>query len=261
MNETVVAARRFAYHSGWMSIWGKIGGAAAGLVFGGGPIGALLGATAGHALFDRSDRPPEETIAFTIGTVALVAKMAKADGDVSDTEYQAFRQIVVVPPEEERHVRRVFDLARRDVAGFDAYARQLANLLKSKPGLLEDLLDSLFFVASADGTFHPSEMEYLRKVAEIFGISDSAFNRLCAAYGGPCDPDPYSMLNIDQDASDDDVRRAYLNAVKENHPDSLAARGAPPEFYPVATEKLARINLAYEKIKAERASGLMAFRR
>src|SRR5262245_30794808 len=139
-----------------MSIWGKIGGAAAGLVFGGGPLGALLGAAAGHALFDRDDKPPEETVAFTIGMVALVAKMAKADGTVSDTEYAAFRQIVHVPPEEDRHVRRVFELARRDVAGYDAYARQLAHLLKARPGLLEDLLDSLFFVAAADGTFHPA---------------------------------------------------------------------------------------------------------
>jgi DnaJ like chaperone protein len=245
-----------------MSIWGKIGGAAAGFVLGGGPLGALLGAAAGHALFDRGeDRPPEETVAFTIGTVALVAKMAKADGNVSDTEYNAFRKIVVVPPDEERHVRRVFELARHDVAGFDAYARQLASLLKARPGLLEDLLDSLFFVAASDGAFHPAEMEYLRKVAEIFGISESAFSRLCAAYGGPCEPDPYSLLNIDADATDAEVRKAYLHAVKDNHPDSLASRGAPPEFYPVASEKLARINAAYEKIKTERATGLRAFRR
>jgi DnaJ like chaperone protein len=245
-----------------MSIWGKIGGAAAGFVLGGGPLGALLGLAAGHALFDRGeDRPPEETIAFTIGTVALVAKMAKADGLVSEAEFNAFRQIVVMPEEEAPHVRRVFDLARQDVAGFDAYAKQLANLLKAKPGLLEDLLDSLFFVAAADGSFHPAEMDYLRKVAEIFGISESAYNRLCAAYGGPCEPDPYSLLNIDQDATDQEVRKAYLHAVKDNHPDSLASRGAPPEFYPVASEKLARINAAYEKIKNERASGMATFRR
>jgi DnaJ like chaperone protein len=244
-----------------MSIWGKIGGAAAGFVFGGGPLGVLLGAAAGHALFDRGERPPEETIAFTIGTVALVAKMAKADGDVSEAEYNAFRKIVMVPPEEESHVRRVFDLARKDVAGFDAYARQLASLLKAKPGLLEDLLDSLFFVAASDSAFHPAEMEYLRKVAEIFGISESAFNRLCAAYGGPCEPDPYSLLNIDADATDEEVRKAYLHAVKDNHPDSLAARGAPPEFLPVASEKLARINAAYERIKTERSSGMATFRR
>ena len=244
-----------------MSIWGKFGGAAAGFVLGGGPLGALLGAAAGHALFDRDDKPPEETVAFTIGTVALVAKMAKADGTVSDSEYEAFRKVVHVPEEEERQVRRVFELARQSVAGYEAYARQLAHLLKAKPGLLEDLLDSLFFVAAADGTFHPAEMDYLRKVAEIFGISESAFNRLCGAYGGPCEPDPYLMLNIDSDATDEQVRKAYLNAVKENHPDSLASRGAPPEFYPVATEKLARINAAYEKIKDERSSGIAVFRR
>ncbi|NWH08429.1 MAG: TerB family tellurite resistance protein [Alphaproteobacteria bacterium] len=240
-----------------MSIWGKIGGAAAGFLLGGGPLSALLGMLAGHALFDRETREgaPEDSVAFTVGLVALTAKMARADGLVTEDEFAAFQKVVIVPPEEAANVRRLFDIARQDVAGFEAYARQLATLFKDTPGRLEDILDGLFFVAAADARLHPAEMDYLRAVADIFGISDSAFNRLCRAYGGPCDPDPYAILNIDPDASDADVRAAYLYQVKENHPDNLTARGAPAEFIKVATEKLHMINDAYRQITSEREAG------
>ena len=93
---------------------------------------------------------------------------------------------------------------------------------------------------------------FAHDVARRFGLSDAAFNNLCAAYGGPCEPDPYALLNVDATATNDEVRKAYLKAVRENHPDRMMARGAPEEFLAVATEKLARINAAYDGIKAER---------
>ena len=232
-----------------MSIWGKIGGAAAGFVLGGGPLGALVGALAGHFAFDR---PADEDVVFSLAMIALSAKMAKADGVVTDAEFKAFKHVVKVPPEDERSVKRMFDFARRDIAGYEAYASQIAGLFRSRPGVLEDLLDGLFFIAAADDTLHDAEIAFLKRVAEIFGLSESAFNRLCAAYGGPCAPDPYALLNADPKDSDADLRKAYLFAVRENHPDTLRGRGVPEEFLAIANEKLARINVAWELICKER---------
>jgi len=76
-----------------MSIWGKLAGAAAGLAIGG-PIGALLGGVAGHYVIDRDkeeDGPAENQVAFTVGVIALGAKMAKADGIVTGDEVAAFK--------------------------------------------------------------------------------------------------------------------------------------------------------------------------
>src|SRR5579864_1200619 len=75
-----------------MSIWGKLGGAAAGFLLGGGPLGAIAGAFAGHMLFDRDPAGGDEEpgIIFTIAVIALSAKMAKADGTVSIREIEAF---------------------------------------------------------------------------------------------------------------------------------------------------------------------------
>ena len=138
-----------------MSIWGKVSGAATGL-FVAGPVGALVGAVAGHFFLDRDSDPG---VTFTIAIIALAGKMAKADGVVSEEEFDVFRRVFVMPPEEEANVRRIFNLARQDMAGFEHYAGQIASLFRGNPAVLEDVLDGLFEIAKADGVLHPCEAQ------------------------------------------------------------------------------------------------------
>lgn len=240
-----------------MSIWGKLGGAAAGFLLGGGPIGALLGAFAGHMLIDRDEVPGGESadapgVVFTIAVIALGAKMAKADGVVTKDEEEAFKRIFRVPPSEEANVRRIFNLARQDTAGFEAYAKQIANLFRGNPAILEDVLDGLFEIAKADGVLHPGELAFLERVAEIFGFTEAEFRRIRASHFGPDAADPYAILGVAHAASNDEIKRTYRFLVRENHPDSLIARGVPEEFVRLANDKLAAINAAYDRIEQER---------
>jgi DnaJ like chaperone protein len=231
-----------------MSVWGKVGGAAAGLAIGG-PVGALVGVVAGHFLIDRQADPG---LTFTIAVIALAGKMAKADGDVSDAELAAFHRVFRVPPEEEANVARIFNLARQDIAGFEHYARQIARLFMDNPAVLEDILDGLFEIAKADGVLHPGESAFLERVAEIFGFAPNEFRRIRAAHFAPELTDPYVILGVSYVASDDEIRQTYRRLVRENHPDSLIARGVPQEFEKLANDKLAAINNAWGKIREER---------
>lgn len=236
-----------------MSIWGKLGGTTAGFVIGG-PIGAAVGALAGHFFIDREERVPagqEPGVAFTIAVIALCAKMARADGVVTPDEQQAFERVFRVPPGEEAHVRRIFNLAQQDTAGYEAYAGQIASLFRGNPGVLEDVMDGLFEIAKADNVLHPGELAFLERVAEIFGFAPQVFRRIRATHFRDA-ADPYVVLGVSWEASDDEIKRTYRLLVKENHPDSLMARGVPPEFVKIANDKLASINAAYEKILHER---------
>lgn len=236
-----------------MSIWGKLSGAAAGFLLGGGPIGAIAGAFAGHVLFDRGLPGEEEPgIAFTIAMIALGAKMAKADGVVTHDEIDAFFHTFRVPPSEETNVRRVFDMARQDTAGFEAYAGQIARMFADRPAVLEDILDGLFEIAKADGVLHPGELSFLERVSDIFGFAPGEFRRIRASHFGPDSEDPYVILGVDHQASDDEIRHTYRLLVRENHPDKLIARGVPEEFIRLANDKLAAINGAYDLIRRER---------
>jgi DnaJ like chaperone protein len=236
-----------------MSIWGKLGGTAAGFVIGG-PIGAAVGAVAGHLLVDRGIAIPtadDPGVAFTIAVIALCAKMAKADGVVTPDEEQAFARVFRVPPGEEANVRRIFNLARQDTAGFEAYAGQIANMFRGNPGVLEDVMDGLFEIAKADNVLHPAELAFMERVAEIFGFAPQVFRRIRATHFRDA-ADPYVILGVSWEAGHDEIKRTYRMLVKENHPDSLIARGVPPEFVKIANDKLAAINAAYEKILHER---------
>jgi DnaJ like chaperone protein len=244
-----------------MTIWGKILGGTAGLLLGG-PLGALAGAAAGHAAdvywSERDEGPgdPEilkQQIAFTIGTIVLSAKMAKADGVVTRHEVTAFRQVFTIPPDEMKNVTWLFDRAKRDSAGFEPYARQVGRLLKDHPAVLEDLLDGLFHIAHADGAVHDAEIEYLRQVALIFGFGEDEFRRIRASNGAPDREDPYAVLGITASATDAEVKAAHLKLVRELHPDRLVAEGLPKEFVEIAEDKLAAINAAHDRIKRLRA--------
>jgi len=231
-----------------MSVWGKVSGAAAGL-FVGGPIGALVGAVAGHFFLDRDSDPG---VTFTIAIIALAGKMARADGVVTEEEFNIFQRVFGVPPHEEANVRRIFNLARQDMAGFEHYASQIARLFMGNPAVLEDILDGLFEIAKADGVLHPCEAKFLERVAEIFGFAPNEFRRIRASHFAPELTDPYVILGLSYAADDDELKQTYRRLVRENHPDSLMARGVPAEFIKLANDKLAAINSAYEKICTER---------
>jgi DnaJ like chaperone protein len=249
-----------------MSIWGKILGGVA-CLFLGGPLGALVRGTAADeerapeaapetVLDAAADKPrPEATrhIAFTIGVIVLGAKMAKADGVVTRPEIAAFREVFQVPPEELPAVAQLFDRAKRDSLGFETYARQIARLMAGHRAVLEDLLDGLFHIARADGTLHEAELAWLGAVAAIFGFDDAEFARIAAANGAADPDDPYIVLGLDRGAGAGAIKAAHRRLVREHHPDALVARGLPPEFLALATEKMAAINAAYDRIRRERA--------
>jgi DnaJ like chaperone protein len=251
-------------HGPAMGLWATIVGGAAGLALGG-PIGGLIGAAAGLGV-DRyvidpavaSQRPgggdPTQSIAFTIGVVALAAKMAKADGEVTRDEIGAFREMFSVDESEVEHVTRVFDLARRSVDGFESYARQIARLFPPGSPVLEQLLDSLFHIAKADAAIHDAELEYLARVAEIFGFDRAAFARIRTTHVGDagCASDPYCILGVEPDADGATIQAAYRDLVKQHHPDALIGQGMPAEAVAIANAKLAAINEAWTAVRQER---------
>lgn len=237
-----------------MSIWGKLTGAAAGLAIGG-PIGALIGGVAGHIALDHgscSQAGHDKQVAFTVGVIALGAKMAKADGFVTKDEIDAFKEVFKIPKGEEHNVARIFNLAKQDTSGFEIYARQLHRLFRNDRDLLTGVMDGLFHIAIADGRLLPNEDTFLAEVAREFGFSDADYASIRSRHWRSDLDDPYTILQVSPHASNGDLKSAYHRLVAENHPDRLVARGVPKEFIDIATKKLAAINAAYEEIKSSR---------
>ncbi len=256
-------------------MWGKIIGGMAGFAFGG-PVGAMVGAALGHAaesgalnrggfqipgvnafsparlasLFGKKEQ------VFAICVVVLAAKLAKCDGPVNRQEIDAFKRNFRIPPESARDIGRLFDQARDSTEGFEEYATQLGEAFADAPGVLEDVLISLFAIARADRPLTVIEQQFLLAVCHRFGLGQSAWER--ASSGAPRRPpppdgeDPYEILGVPRSSTGDEIRAAWKSLMRESHPDSLASRGVPPEFIARATDKVARINAAWDRVKRER---------
>ncbi len=232
-----------------MSIFAAIAGMMSG---GAGKVGAAVtGVRAALATCAKNER--RRQAAFAIAMIALSAKMAKADGVVTQAEVEAFCRIFSIPPGEERNVNRVYNLAKRDIAGFEAYARDVARLFAEDTPMLEDILDGLFEIAKADGAVHNRELLYLARVSELFGFEQVAFARIRARHVIGEGGDPYLVLAADRSWDLEQLRRQYRRLVAENHPDRVIARGVPEEFVRIANDRLAAINGAWERIQAMHA--------
>jgi DnaJ like chaperone protein len=247
-----------------VSILGAILGGAAGFALGG-PLGALVGAAAGHAAqrfsgaeisnhSDGSTLNDQATrkISFTIGVIVLGAKMAKADGRVTEDEIRVFRRVFRTSPEEERNVAKLFNQAKRDTYGFEAYARQLNRVLEGVPEVKEQVIDCLFEIAKADGKIHAKEAAFLQEVARLMGVSSLAFSRLRNIHVGDDERDPYAILGLSQEEDPQIIKSHYRQLVRDHHPDKLTAEGMPEEAIEIANQKLARINAAYDEISKAR---------
>ncbi|MGJ8603849.1 MAG: TerB family tellurite resistance protein [Marivita sp.] len=223
-----------------MSIWSRIADA----------VSALASGEGLAAVFDRLRTPPERTVAFTIAVIALSAKMAKADGLVTRDEVMAFREVFHIPPEDEAGAARVFNLARQDVAGFEDYAKRIHTMFGPDQGTLCDLMEGLFHIAMADGTYHPGEDAFLLRVAEIFDLPDGSFRRLKSRFVPDADRDPFEVLGVDPGMSLTEIRAAWRQLVRESHPDRMIARGVPEEAVKLSERRLIDINRAWDEIAA-----------
>ena len=214
-----------------MSIWVRISEA----------LSALANGEGLSAVFDRLRTPPERSVAFTIAVIALSAKMAKADGQVTRDEVTAFREVFQIAEADEGNA------ARED------YARRIARMFEGQPGTLCDLMEGLFHIAMADGVYHAKEDEFLARVAEIFALPASSFRTLRTRFVPDATPDPWSVLGVTPDMPMDEVRKAWRDLVRESHPDRMQARGVPPEAIRLAERRLVDINRAWEEISEARA--------
>ena len=253
-----------------MGFWGKIIGGAAGFALGG-PPGLLFGAALGHAADSGGIKMPfgadpllspgrvaamfgHRDQLFAINVVVLAAKLARCDGPVKREEIDAFKRHVRIPPEAARDVGRLFDRARDNPDRFLPYAEQLGRAFADSRETLEGVLHGLFAIARADGPLNRAEESYLRSVHLAFGLDQYAWDRASgvAPRANPGEPDPYAVLGVSPEADDKALRDTWRQLMRENHPDSLAARGVSKAFIAGASDKVARINAAWDRIKRER---------
>ena len=265
-------------------IWfGKAIGALLGALLLKHPLGALVGAIAGHILFDvpamrgqrRGADPHAIQTAFFRATFQVMGHVAKSDGRVSEEEIRAARTMMSQLRLGEADVRAAIELftegKEREFPLLEVLA-QLRGLLGDRIDLRRMFIQIQLQATLWSGGMHQAARAVLLRVCGVLDISEFEFAQMEAllrmqqsgaysAGGGTYSKarpqrdmlaDAYSVLGVQSGASDAEVTKAYRRLMSQNHPDKLAAKGLPESMKTVAEEKTRQIRAAYEAIREAR---------
>ena len=242
-----------------MSIWGSLIGGMVGLSLGG-PFGMLLGSIIGGKIsrarsgarnFGAFAQPQQ---VFALSLIVLSAKLSKADGQVSKEELTAVRNKLKIPENEINNVGKIFNKAKEESSGYEPYAQQIAQIYKNNLNVLEEVINILFYIAEADGNTSQSELNMIKHIAQIFGLSQSLFNSIRESRKSSDKLNPYIVLESKPEENLQTIRKKYLKLSKEHHPDILISKGVPQEVIEESKKKMRAINSAWDQIQKLKAN-------
>lgn len=219
----------------------------------GGPIGAILGFLMGSA-FDGMDAGNFEYHGtspgdFRVSLLILAASVMKADGRQLRSELEFVRAFFLKNFGEEttNQYMRVFrDVLKQEIP-LESVCLQIKNHMDVHSRL--QLLHFLFGISAADGQYHPLEMDTLEKISHFLGINQFDFISIKNMFVKETDS-AYKILEVDPNASEDEIKKAFRAMALKHHPDRVNHLGE--EFRKAAEEKFQKINEAYNTIKKQR---------
>lgn len=228
-------------------------GGGLGWAFSGSPVGALFGFLLG-SLIDSAQASQvtgqTTTGDFAMSLLVLIAAVLKADGKVLKSELDYVKTFLIQNfGEESAHEALVLlrDLLKQNIP-VEEVCGQIRNSLDYSSRL--QLLHLLYGICAADDRLSPEEMSLVEKIAAYLGISESDAASIKSMFVQDMDS-AYKVLEIERQATDEEVKKAYRKMALKYHPDKVSYLGE--DFRKTANEKFQKVNEAYEKIKKERS--------
>lgn len=213
---------------------------------------------------------------------SMLAKLAKADGRVSEREVRTAEQVFdrfAFAARRREFCARVFNEAKDSPRTIFGYARLFSEHIGDAATRLF-MYELLWDVACSDGYLHPEEKRILREICRHLGIAESYFSinyrrrratfaeegeargesaresrrayRRTYRSGSSSVAEAYAVLGCEPDASVAELKAAYRAAAKKYHPDRLRQNGVPEEMIAEATDRMAQLNAAWDDIRRAR---------
>ncbi len=241
-----------------------IGGGIGGFI--GGPIGAIIGAVLGGGVTSsayKGNTTQRNQVAFFVCFFSCLAKLAKADGTVSQEEIYFVEELMDnhfrLDPQTKDLAKKVFLEAKDNNTPASEYIQQFGQIVNYDRELCMMLVGTLVELSQRDGVFSPEEQAIVEEAKRLLHLSDSSSH---SSSGGSSNSytssssnelsEAYELLDCSSDASDSEIKRKYREKCAEFHPDKLQSKGLPDEFMQFATEQMTKINKAYDTITKSR---------
>ena len=226
----------------------------------GGPLGAIIGYAIG-GLFSGNgpgtirsevtdtfgDTEPKRD--FNVTLLVLSAAVMKADGNVKKSELDYVKRFFLQNFGQERaenYIKMLREILEKEYNLYEV-SQQVGHYMDYSSRL--QLIHYLFGIANADGMISPEELSVVNTISDYMGITNGDFLSIKAMFIRETDS-AYKILGIDLSATDEEVKRAYREMAKKNHPDLVSSLG--DEVREAAERKFQEINAACETIKKQR---------
>ncbi|MBO4409173.1 MAG: TerB family tellurite resistance protein, partial [Spirochaetales bacterium] len=206
-----------------MSWFGKIIGGLLGFWLGG-PLGMIAGAVFGHMLDKSADlqsggeqgnggryyfvntgynRPQ---MVFFVGAFSMLAKLASADGNVSDAARRKIDEFMTVDlnlsGQSYDYAWSIFNQALSQSSSFENLADQFYENFRQTPQFLSLMMDIFYRVAMVDGRLSPNEERLIDYAARAFHISDSLHESIRRKYTVRGSSKAYAVLGLTENATE-----------------------------------------------------------
>lgn len=200
--------------------------------------------------------------------IALVAKVAKADGRVDELEAQLigmmFDDISKVFDEKEKAraiMKEIFNEEKERIDDTKQIANSLNKLLGKSILKRRQFISFLIQLAFIDNGISTNEDKILRDIAKELNISNEVYDSIVNALSqkmknsqNSMTPEKaYEILNVKESDDMNTIKKAYRKLVREYHPDIISSQDKDESYMEEATAKTQEINQAYQVIKKLRA--------
>ena len=223
----------------------------------GGPVGAILGYAFASMnknsnmnwkkLNHHENYNPRTTANdFAMVILVLFAKVMKADGKLLKSELDYIKKFLIQQfgLQQAREYMKMFkDILKQDYPIRDVCI-QIRKSMDHSSRL--EIIHVLFGLSASDGETHPNEISVIRTIANYLNINKNDFESIKAIFSKDDDAS-YKILEISDDASDSEIKKAFRKMANKYHPDKVSHLGK--EMQKNAEEKFKAVNDAYQKIK------------
>ncbi|RAU19668.1 co-chaperone DjlA [Nitrincola tibetensis] len=261
----------FIKHKTGLVIGGLIG------LFTGGFFGLLFGGAVGYFLERMLKKvksiAPQQL--FFRATFAVMGKIAKADGRVTESEIEFARAVMARMQLNEQAKRRAieyFNEGKQPDFDMAKVLKPLALILRGRLSVKLMFLEMQLQTAMADGDMSAAELKVIEEICHLLQFTSlemqAVVQRIRAAQNfakhshewqqqpGLNDAqlleDAYGVLGVPTSATDAEIKKAWRKLMSQHHPDKLVAKGLPEEMLELAKEKTQEIQSAYDRIKVAR---------
>lgn len=221
-----------------------------------GPIGAIIGFAIGALLdnsesrvvmLDRETGRPYQPDGFSAALLVLTAAVMKADGHVVKAELDFVKDFFKAQFGIEKTKKDM--LLLREILEKDISIFQIATQIQqgTDHATRLQLMHYLMGIAHADGRIDESELRVLKSIANYFKINNYDFESIRAMFGKNTLKDAYAILEIENEATNEEIKKAYKRMAAKFHPDRVSHLGE--EHAKAAEDKFKKVQDAYEQIK------------